>query len=132
MNPDYNYLQVIESIKNSGHTAQNPNNQIGYGIPNYLKTKSLVLSIDDPMAKNTLRLYPNPFEDRLSMISEMPISKATLFIYNVFGQKIHEQHLSNIPGLSEVSLNLPPISPGVYMVTVISIRDSSTFRLIRK
>ena len=131
-NPDFDYLQVIESIRNSGHLAQNPDNQTGHGIPNYIRAKKLVLSVDDPMTKGFFKLYPNPLGNRLYMVSEIPLSTATFFIHNISGHKVHEYQLFNIPGSTEISLSLPNLSSGVYLVTVLSTDHSGTFRLIKE
>jgi len=129
--PEFNYLQVIESIKNSGHLAQNPDNQTGHGIPNYLGAKELVLSVDDPMTRGFLKLYPNPLGNRLYILSEISLPTATFFMHNISGQKILENQLFNIPASTEISMNIPLLSPGVYLVTILSVDHSGTFRLIK-
>ena len=130
-NPDFDYLQVIEAIKNSGH-LNIPNNQLGHGIPNYLRTKELVLSVDNPLDKGTLKLYPNPVGNQLFILSEYPIHDASFFIHNVSGQKVLENPLINVPPGTAIPVELPSLPPGVYLVTLVSVNESSTFRLIKK
>jgi hypothetical protein len=131
-NPEFNYLQVIESIKNSGHLAQSPDNQTGHGIPNYLRTKKLVLSVDEPMTKGFFKLYPNPLDSRLYMLSEIPLTTATIFMHNISGQKILENQLFNIPASVAIPVDLPLLPSGIYLVTVLSTNHASTFRLIKE
>ncbi len=131
-NPEFNYLQVIESIKNSGHLAQSPDNQTGHGIPNYLRTKKLVLSVDEPMTKGFFKLYPNPLDSKLYMLSEIPLPTATFFMHNILGQKILENQLFNIPASVAIPVDLPLLPSGIYLVTVLSTDHASTFRLIKE
>lgn len=131
-NPEFNYLQVIESIKNSGHLAQSPDNQTGHGIPHYLRAKKLVLSVDEPLTKGFFKLYPNPLDSRLYMLSEIPLPTATFFMHNISGQKILENQLFNIPASVAIPVDLPLLPSGIYLVTVLSTDHASTFRLIKE
>lgn len=131
-NPEFNYLQVIKSIKNSGHLAQNPNNQTGHGIPNYIGAKQLVLTVIDPMTKGFFKLYPNPLGNRLYMLSEISLPTVTFFIHNISGQKIVENQLFNIPASAAIPVDLPLLPSGIYLVTVLSTDHASTFRLLKE
>ena len=131
-NPEFDYLEVIESIRNSGHMTQSPDNQTGHGIPNYTRTKELVLSVDDPMIKGFFKLYPNPLGNRLYMLSEIPLSSLTFFIHNTLGQKVLENQMFNLPASTEISLNIPLLPPGDYLITLLSTKQSGTFRLIKE
>lgn len=132
-NPEYNYLEVLEAIRQAGHLSQEANNQLGYGLPHYAAARKLVLTIDDPPEdERFLKLYPNPVENRLYLLSETPISSLTLFIHNIQGQKYLENQLNNIPALSEQAIELPLLPGGIYIVTALTEDTADSYRLIKQ
>lgn len=131
-NPDFDYLEVIQAIREAGHHSQNPNNQTGHGIPHFLGTKTLVLSVDDPEDLWFLKLYPNPVGDKIFVLTQVPLSTITLFIHNIQGQIYFEDQIDNIPALTELSLELPQLPGGIYLLTALTEDTAGTYRLIKE
>lgn len=131
-NPDFDYLEVIQAIREAGHHSQNPNNQTGHGIPHFLGTKTLVLSVDDPEDQWFLKLYPNPVGDKIFVLTQVPLSTITLFIHNIQGQIYFEDQIDNIPALTELSLELPQLPGGIYLLTALTEDTAGTYRLIKQ
>jgi len=131
-NPDFNYLQVIQAIRESGHQSQSADLQTGFGIPNYYETKKLVLATDEPGDQWFLKLYPNPVTNSLFILTELPLSTVTLFIHNIEGKKYFESKLENIPAFTEFSMELPLLSAGIYLVTALTEESAGTYRLIKE
>ena len=131
-NPDYNYLEVIQAIREAGHMALSANNQTGHGIPHYAATKELVLATPEPEKQSFLKLYPNPVGSRLYVFTEIPLSTITLFIHNIQGQTYLERRLENIPSGTEIPLDLPLLPGGIYLVTVLTEDTAGTYRLIKE
>jgi len=132
-NPEFNYKEVIEVIREAGHTSASPNNQTGNGIPNYVAAKKLVLSVDEPVGDQAIfKLYPNPMGSRLYLLSEMPVEGLTLFIHNIQGQKYLEDRLYHLEANTEHTIELPGLPEGIYMITILTENSSGTYRLIRE
>jgi subtilisin family serine protease len=131
-NPEFTYLEVVEAIRDAGHQSQNANDQTGYGIPNYLGTKELVLATNEPEDQWFLKLYPNPVTNKLYILTEVPLSTITLFIHNIKGQKYLEYRKDNIPALTELFMDLPSIPGGIYLLTALTEDSAGTYRLIKE
>lgn len=114
-NPDASPKQLIETLINTGHLYYQPDNVLGYGIPDFLLTHTMlghnqdfsytesqfVYPITDTMSSNeTLRMY---FPSRNKASLRFHTSKRFLFIH--YQKKIHESKLE-IPESGFVSFSL--------------------------
>jgi subtilisin family serine protease len=131
-NPDYSYLEVIQAIRDAGHQMLAVNNQTGYGIPHYEATRELVLATTSAEKQAFLKLYPNPVNNQLFLYTELPLSAITLFIHNIQGQKYLERRLENLRASTEISLDLPLLPGGIYLLTALTEDTAGTYRLIKE
>ncbi len=66
--PDKNNIEIIEAIRKSAHLYQNPNDSLGYGIPNFWQA-FLELSATPPSTSAmTISTFPSPFTDGFSLV----------------------------------------------------------------
>lgn len=56
--------QLVEVLKETASRANNPDNEVGYGIPNY---KAVVNYIDRAIQSKTFEVFPNPAIDTVSI-----------------------------------------------------------------
>lgn len=98
--PTLNNMQILELIKANAASFESPNNQIGYGIPDFYSAyvsatgtvKSLLNSID------LVKVYPNPILDSLLIDIDSSIlgRNPSLYIYSMAGKKILKKNISAI------------------------------------
>ena len=131
-NPDQTNHEVIESLKDSGHQAENPDSFLGYGVPNYLCTKEIKeLNITD-ILNSKITVYPNPFKEgilfllinddfKFKMHIRMIDSKGTV-IFN----KSYEPH--EISGRIEIAID--SIKQGIYFLSLQTETDQKIVKLI--
>ncbi len=131
-NPELTSSEVISTIKNSGNLAQNPSDGLGFGIPNFTRASDLVLSTDDPQLGKLIHLFPNPIDQDLFLKSTVPLSKVTLTIYNISGQKMLVQSLDRIAPTIRLNIALPQLAAGAYLVGIESDQYSGSYRLIKR
>ncbi len=61
-------------------------------------------------------VFPNPFNDRLSLRCDAPVSTTTtLQIFNLLGQQVYSRSLELKTGFNEIQLGLT-LAPGMYML----------------
>lgn len=59
--PEWNKDKLIESLLNSGNQAEEPDNLLGYGIPNFFDALyGEILGVDDKGEDLVWKVYPNP------------------------------------------------------------------------
>ncbi|MCC6372494.1 MAG: T9SS type A sorting domain-containing protein [Bacteroidia bacterium] len=71
-------------------------------------------------------VYPNPFENSLTVKSDSKIKKIRLV--NNLGEVIY----SDFPNKNEVELSLPEISPGIYFVEVIHEKGTEYKKILKQ
>lgn len=116
--PELNNYEIIKRIEESSHQYSNPNNTMGYGIPDFEKAAGLEsLNTQNPSKDNYINSYPNPFSNQLTIdllnINDEIIS---IEIYTSTGVKVKE---SNKIFLSKFSFsNLESLPSGIYLIKV--------------
>ena len=61
-NPKKRNTEIMEAIQSSASQANNPDDELGYGIPDYVLANSILTGIEYPAELNdAFSTYPNPF-----------------------------------------------------------------------
>ena len=80
--PDLNNMEILNLIQQSAHLYDNPNDSLGYGIPNFYE--AYLFSSQLNYEKNNVKIYPNPFFKEIS-IYDYNKTEMYIDIYNVSG-----------------------------------------------
>ncbi|MBC8645084.1 S8 family serine peptidase [Flavobacterium lindanitolerans] len=85
--PDKTNAEIIQLIKQSAHLYNTPNNQFGYGIPDF--SRALANALDTPVfSENSFLVYPNPANSVVNLVIPESYEEVRIFIYNQLGQEI--------------------------------------------
>ncbi len=120
--PMHSASQIIEAIQQSGHQVNNPDNRLGYGVPDAQKADSIlggVTSITEFNSTNEVNLFPNPSKNRFNVTSETPIDR--IEIYSSTGQII-----KTIFGAGELHLPVIIQQKGMYLVKILNQENISS------
>jgi len=110
-------MNVLETIQMTGSHASNPNYQVGYGIPDYFMAFNLITDSGPEIRKDQLLLYPNPFQDQLTISYNHDHGYLNfLQITDLAGKVIFQTELTNHPGLQQRIEGLDRLAPGVYFL----------------
>ena len=112
--------QIMDFVKQSADHYNNPNPQLGYGIPNFQSALAAALGTTDN-SKERFLIYPNPVHHTLTVSFPNIFNKAYFALYNALGQKVYEQEVEN----SNPSVILEPLNPGIYLY---QIRQNSFYQ----
>jgi plastocyanin len=93
-------------------------------------TASGTLGISDRIASNnSMRVYPNPAKSEASlMLNTDKAQMATLYIYDLLGNRINQQEVSLKQGSNNLSLPVVDIMPGIYFVELRYTNQTATVR----
>jgi len=132
--PELTNMEVMDIIQSTASRSDNPNNQYGYGIPNfakaYLQVKGIALS-----ENNIITLLPNPAENEIAIyISAAETGDAIVHIYDMAGKIIFTQPISiTSEQIAPILIdNLNRLASGVYAVQLIGDVYNETQLLIVK
>ncbi|GAB4044734.1 S8 family peptidase [Spirosoma litoris] len=127
--PRLTAAQVTEALRRSGSQFGAPDDQLGYGIPNFERASILADSFGQ------LLVYPNPFSDVQSLgvqwgeiEANVPLD-ATLF--TTAGRVIWQNRYTS-PGLAAFILPNLNLSAGVYIMTLVAGDKKKTLKLVKQ
>ncbi|RZJ54851.1 MAG: T9SS type A sorting domain-containing protein [Flavobacterium sp.] len=99
--------EIRQMILESSDRYTNPNNNYGYGIPNF----GTALGVES-FENTTFSVYPNPVLTNISFLFSNQ-DKASVIIYSVLGQKLIEKQITN----DNPNLSLQSLKSGLYFYT---------------
>jgi len=81
---------------------------------------------------DSLTIYPNPFTDNFTVyINSRYPDIATISMFNLLGEKVYEMRTNILVGKNPVVINLPWLSPAVYIVNIKTNRSANSLRVIK-
>ncbi|MFY0604143.1 MAG: S8 family serine peptidase [Flavobacteriaceae bacterium] len=124
--PNKTSEEIIQTIKNSADRATVPDNNFGYGIPDF-QLAYTVLSEQNDIGLKDVNIYPNPVSNQLSFTFTNNQSEYQIDVYNVIGKKV----ISYID-LTSNSIDVSSLSRGIYILKMIHQSEYKTFKLIKR
>jgi len=122
--------EIMQIIRESASMFDNPSDEMGYGIPNFQDAYNALieLSIEDEMLENNFALYPNPVTTEVNISFPKRYTEATFSLYNVLGEQVKKARISSQNNQVDVSY----LSAGVYIATIQTGTEKTSFKLIKK
>lgn len=123
-NPSKKNMEIIQAIKESSSLYATPNNQFGYGIPDYCAAKNMLLGITtSTSANNSISLASsNPFDTEIKLnISSTSNRTMKIELIDLLGKIVYKNSISvsaNIP--MQFAINTSTVNSGVYTIRVSS------------
>jgi subtilisin family serine protease len=129
VHPRLTAAQVTEALRRSGSQYGSPDDQLGYGIPNFERASVMA------DAFGTLLIYPNPFSDAEPLgvqwgeIEANSPLDATLT--NMAGRVVWQSRYTS-PGLAAFILPNLNLSAGMYFITLVSGDKKRTLKVVKQ
>lgn len=112
--PDKNNIEIMAKVRESSTRYQNPNSQMGFGIPEFSEALTL-LGIDISNAGDDLwYLFPNPSKTDFQIQLPETYGNAHVTLFDIYGRRILERELNQ--GNEEISVET--LSRAIYIVHV--------------
>ncbi|MCA8830237.1 S8 family serine peptidase [Hymenobacter pini] len=137
-NPTLTAQQVISFMQRSGTRAAAPNDDIGYGIPNFVRAYNLAnpngpLAAAPPAPRQDLLIYPNPTKDDelyLHLAVNYQSVPLQVRIYDSRGALVSEQRIAPT---SAAAVRLRPgvLTKGVYTCHIGNGREQRVVRFVK-
>ena len=134
--PKVSSFEIMQVIRNSSDRANMPDNNFGYGIPDYYKAWKQINNTwyEGGVSPQLQHFYPNPFDDELELVwfsDEDYVLKVELFDFR--GSVIAEEELQITSGSYDKILfkGLGGLQSGVYYVRLTHHGESTVSKLIK-
>ncbi len=126
--PNLTNSQIVFLIKESSSQYNNPDDLLGYGIPNF--QLALVNGNLQVVASKRSRflVYPNPFSSTVNVMFPDSVETAKLEIYNIAGQVLNASNLLR----EKNSVDVSNLSSGIYLYKITNGSNVETGKLIRR
>jgi len=134
--PEMNNMEVQEAIKMSSSYANDPDDYMGWGIPNFYGADSILTSIDDNIFTDSfITAYPNPFFDKIEVAIDIDSSETiAIEIYTLSGNVILTEYhsVSRENNIIELNDRVSLLTQGVYFLKVITNNKTAVVKLIKE
>lgn len=131
-----NYLpQIITTptLVGTGGTISFPATLINSGSIQTNLCISVPNSIQEIKANLSFSIYPNPFEEKVTISIDGNLHINSIKIYNVFGQVVNSQiDLSKSYSSNTIILALNELKSGIYFIELVASGFHKTLRLIKQ
>ena len=122
--------EICDAIRECSNRADNPDNQYGYGIPDFTKAMDM-LHVEEPMGNtpaHIISVYPNPSNGEVHVVLN-DLHKAELTVFDFMGHKLYTYSFN---GLNHTTLEtyLNTLNSGVYFIKAVSESGSETLKLV--
>jgi serine protease AprX len=129
-------MDIVEALRLSGNFAANPNNQYGWGIPDYVVARLVLSTFDTKLVENKgdIRIFPNPFDDMVNIVYHSQDTQTiSVEIFNVAGMKVYSGQSHRLKnGLNHFEINgLSNLKKGVYLINIIADKQISSGKIMK-
>jgi hypothetical protein len=132
-NQDLSNMDIISAVQQSASFYNNPNDTLGYGIPDYVAANDIltVIELKPAFLEESFTLYPNPFRDGINILFDNDKSGEYLVdVMDVYGRLIFTRSIA--PSNKQVSLSgFQELPEGVYIVRLSRDGKSASKKLIK-
>lgn len=129
--PDLSAKEVVALVKNTASQAENPDNELGYGIPNF---KAIVNYQERIEQEKPFIVYPNPTTNTLYVRPSDPeiYSGCKLELIDVHGKAVSGTSIQFDWLNREFVGDLSGVSAGLYILNVRHASSTFTFKVIKR
>jgi serine protease AprX len=134
-NPDMNAQEIFSAIIESADRFYNPDNDYGYGLPDYNLANLLLKAKKQSPEKNAgISAFPNPFYNHLYVFFKEPVSTSiNIRLFDLMGKEVFQNTYAEVPERKFLMLesDLERIQRGIYIIRIESGDLSGNFKLIK-
>jgi len=116
--PELSNIEIINAVRHSASQASNPDNLLGFGIPNF---KAVVNYLESSPQENEFEVYPNPVvSDTVTIVPFDPseVMSCHIEILSPQGQVIHNADIDFSWLNRSYTANLGQVAAGIYFVRI--------------
>lgn len=126
--PHLNSIEIMQVIREAGHLYNNPNNDFGYGIPDFYRAfLDNSTSVASYASNFNVIAFPNPTSDQITFKSA-DNENISIQIVDVMGRVL--LHYSDVQ--SQSSISLVSLSSGIYFAHIKTSHSKGTIKLIKR
>ena len=137
--PEFTNQEIIEAVKRSSSKYTNPDNRVGYGIPNFrlasldLDQQRIVRNATAVLGNEWIKAYPNPFKNNLTILIKPKQSGSAVFkLFDALGRLVAKKIITVQQGQIQFIQfdNLQQLAKGLYTLRYSSVLEKGRIKLL--
>lgn len=124
--PSLTNQEVVDYVKHSADRFANPNNQYGYGIPDFSAALNSALGVA-AATKSAFTIYPNPAQTQISVQLPDETQEAQISLYTGLGQLVQQTRMD----ATASTVSIEQLPAGLYFYEIQSGAIKQTGKLIK-
>jgi len=131
--PQATNVEIMDKIRLAGSQALTPDNELGYGVPNFeVLINQAPLSTAESAPISRYNVFPNPIESGNLFVesSDFVNESFDVYVYNSTGQLLVTQHVP-VSDDDSFTVDTSAWQRGVYILHVLSATTSDTIKVIK-
>lgn len=128
--PEWTREQLIERLLASGSNSEDPNSELGYGVPNFLDAYYGEILDLEPEEMTESFIFPNPLDGNELFIQYGSGNACCFRMISTQGQIIADQGLTRSSPKKPYQIRLTSTSPGLYFIECRENGNRKNFRLL--
>ncbi len=133
--PEMTAMEIQESIMSSGSTSGNPDNFMGWDIPNFTSADSSLTLINPPAILNKkVKVGPSPFRNQLIIEVDIDTSETVkVELINITGEIVlnRSYELSKYNNSIKLTGSIATLTHGVYFIKIITKHSTEIVKVIK-
>ncbi len=133
--PQKRSMEIFHAIEQSAHRYLHPNDELGYGIPNFWHAFQLLQSSTNPIGELQIELFPNPCADYLNLVLKSnSTAEVLLEIYSADGKRVIQESgvlWSQPTGVLQFKSSIERLAAGCYTLIVRAGDQQSTAKFMK-
>ncbi len=135
-NPDKTNMELIEIIRKSASQYNNPDELLGYGLPNFYR--AMLLASDDPIVNFNPEMlafaYPNPFDESVNVYYYASEDETIMLeLYSLTGALIkqYEAEVRKENPYKFAFTEIANYTQGMYLIKVINSKEQKILKVLK-
>ncbi len=132
-NPDTDLNAIIAAIRQSGSNSSTPDNEMGWGIPDYELANSVMTTVEN-ISKGSVHasVWPNPFSgNNLTVEFNESSAGGYLQLVDLAGNILHQQDIPQGANKQQLE-NLYQLSSGMYFLRMVINEQVEVVKIVRQ
>ena len=127
--------QIVNAVKESSDRFSQPDNDYGYGIPDF-SLAHVLLTHEEPGSplQGKLFVYPNPFRSELYLVFPAPVDdEVDVTLFDLTGKEVFHSIIPAFPGRNYINIDFDntSLSTGVYILKTVTGGRNDVSKIIR-
>lgn len=127
--------QIVKAVKESSDRFSQPDNDYGYGIPDF-SLAHVLLTHEEPGSplQGKMFVYPNPFRSELYLVFPAPVDdEVDITLFDLTGKEVFHSIIPAFPGRNHISIDFDnlSLSTGVFILKTVTGGRNVISKIVR-